>query len=46
MQRNQYGKKNNPEIVWECVRCGAELWYCESVEEMKQRCREVKGDVE
>ena len=28
--------------VWECVRCGAELWYCESVEEMQQRCREIK----
>ena len=27
--------------VWECVRCGAELWYCESVEEMKQRCNEI-----
>ncbi len=29
--------------VWECVRCGAELWYCESVEEMKQRCNEIKN---
>lgn len=32
--------------VWECMRCGAELWYCETVEEMKKRCREIKGDVE
>lgn len=28
--------------VWECVKCGAELWYCESVEKMKQRCKELK----
>lgn len=28
--------------VWECIRCGAELWYCESIEEMKQRCNELK----
>lgn len=32
--------------VWECLRCGAELWYCKTVEEMKKRCREIKGDVE
>ena len=37
-----YGKDK----VWECLRCGAELWYCETVEEMKKRCREIKGDVE
>lgn len=28
--------------VWECMRCGAELWYCETIEEMKQRCREIR----
>ena len=28
--------------VWECLRCGAELWYCETVEEMQRRCREIK----
>ena len=28
--------------VWECLRCGAELWYCESVEEMLERCKEIK----
>ena len=33
--------------VWECLQCGAELWYCETVNEMLQRCREIKdGDVE
>ena len=29
--------------VWECVECGAELWYCESVNEMQQRCSEIKN---
>lgn len=28
--------------VWECIKCGAELWYCEAVEEMQQRCKEIK----
>lgn len=37
-----YGSDDNPEIVWECMRCGAELWYCETVEEMQQRCKEIK----
>lgn len=31
--------------VWECMRCGAELWYCETVEEMQKRCEEIKGDL-
>ena len=33
-----YGK----DIVWECIKCGAELWYCESKEEMLERCTEIK----
>lgn len=37
-----YRSEDNPKIVWECMRCGAELWYCETVEEMKKRCREIK----
>ena len=37
-----YGSDENPEIVWECLRCGAELWYCERVEDMLQRCKEIK----
>lgn len=37
-----YGSESNPEIVWECMRCGAELWNCETVEEMQRRCREIK----
>jgi len=37
-----YGSDDNPEIVWECMRCGAELWNCETVKEMQQRCREIK----
>ena len=28
--------------VWECLRCGAELWYCESKEKMLERCNEIK----
>lgn len=40
-----YGNDENPEIVWECLRCGAELWYCETVEEMQQRCEEIKNRV-
>lgn len=30
--------------VWECLNCGAELWFCESVEEMLQRCKEIKNN--
>lgn len=41
-----YGSENNPEIVWECMRCGAELWHCQTLEKMKKRCREIKGDSE
>lgn len=37
-----YGSDDNHEIVWECMRCGAELWNCETVKEMQQRCREIK----
>ena len=33
-----YGTDN----VWECLRCGAELLFCESVSEMQQRCREIR----
>lgn len=36
-----YGSDDNPEIVWECMRCGAELWYCETIEEMQQRCKQI-----
>ena len=28
--------------VWECLRCGAELWFCETKEEMLQRCRRIR----
>ena len=40
-----YGSDENPEMVWECLRCGAELWYCETVEEMQERCREIRERV-
>ena len=33
-----YGKDK----VWECLRCGAELWFCESVDKMLKRCEEIK----
>lgn len=36
-----YGSEENLEIVWECMRCGGELWYCETVDEMKQRVKEM-----
>ena len=29
--------------VWECMRCGAELWNCETIEEMQKRCEEIKN---
>ena len=29
--------------VWECMRCGAELWSCETIEEMQKRCEEIKN---
>ena len=45
LKQINYGSDENPDIVWECLRCGAELWYCETVEEMQQRCKEIKDMV-
>ena len=30
--------------VWECLRCGGELWFCETLTEMKKRCEEIQDN--
>lgn len=45
LKRLNYGSDENPEWVWECLSCGAELWSCETKDKMLERCEEIKNMV-